>query len=82
MAHICHGDAETSEWFLDYPVDAFNWADQEEGQHTIAEMRQMTDKVLVGGLNHANGYGYKELESRYKPSADFAGDDREIIKAM
>ena len=22
MAHVCHGDAATSEWFLDYPVDA------------------------------------------------------------
>ena len=44
-------------------------------------MRKLTDKVLVGGLNHANGYGYKELESRYKPSSDFAGTDREEVKA-
>lgn len=81
MAHICHGDAQTSEWFLDYPVDAFNWADQEEGQHSIAEMRQLTDKVLVGGLNHGNGHDYKDLMCRYLPSSDFAGSDREEIKA-
>lgn len=81
MAHICHGDAETSEWFLDYPVDAFNWADQEEGQHSIAEMRKLTDKVLVGGLNHANGRSYHDLAGRYLPSSDFAGSNREVIKA-
>ena len=80
MAHICHGDASTSQWFLDYPVDAFNWADQEQGQLTIGEMRQKTDRVLVGGLDHANGHGYKELEGRYKPSSDFAGNDRDEIK--
>lgn len=81
MAHICHGDAETSEWYLDYPVDAFNWADQDPAMHTIAEMRQLTDKVLVGGLDHANGYDYKDIQCRYKPSSDFSGTDREVIKA-
>jgi uroporphyrinogen decarboxylase len=81
MAHICHGDAATSEWYLDYPVDAFNWADQDQAMHSIGEMRKLTDKVLVGGLDHANGHGYRDLKSRYLPSSDFAGTDREVVKA-
>lgn len=81
MAHVCHGDAATSEWFLDYPVDAFNWSDQDPAMHSIGEMRNLTDKVLVGGLKHANEFGYRDPAARYLPSDDFKGDDREIVKA-
>lgn len=81
MAHICHGDAEHSEWFLDYPVDAFNWADQHKGQHSLAEMRKLTDKVLIGGLDHSKGGSYKEWDSLVKSPSDLSGSDREEIKA-
>mgnify|MGYP002240360220 CR=1 FL=1 len=60
MAHVCHGDAATSEWFLVFSVDAFNWSDQDPAMHSIGEMRNLTDKVLVGGLKHANEFGYRD----------------------
>ncbi len=34
---------------LDYPVQAFNWHDRDQGP-SLAEVRRLTDKCLVGGL--------------------------------
>ena len=36
--------------------------------------------MCIRDRDHANGHGYKELEGRYKPSSDFAGNDRDEIK--
>lgn len=81
MAHVCHGDAETSEWFLDYPVDAFNWTDQDPAMYSLGEMRKRTDKVLIGGLLHSNEFGYRDPAARYMPAEDFKGDNRDKVKA-
>lgn len=81
MAHVCHGDAELSEWFLDYPVEAVNWADQDPAHHSMKEMRQLTDKVLVGGLNHSINGSYKDLSIMVKSPSDLSGTNREEIKA-
>lgn len=81
IAHICHGDAEHSEWFLDYPVEALNWADQHEGQHSLKEMRAITDKVLVGGLNHSINGNYKDLSIMVQSPSDLSGENRDETKA-
>ena len=39
---------------LDYPVEAFNWHDQDYGP-SIAEMRKRTDKCLIGGITPSAG---------------------------
>ena len=39
---------------LDYPVEAFNWHDQDYGP-SIAEMRMRTDKCLIGGITPSAG---------------------------
>ena len=81
MAHICHGDAALSEWFLDYPVEAFNWADQYPEHHSLGEMRKLTDKVLIGGLNHSDHGSYKDLSIMIKSPSDLSGSNRDTIKA-
>ncbi|AEC01354.1 uroporphyrinogen decarboxylase family protein [Parasphaerochaeta coccoides] len=81
MAHVCHGDAALSEWFLDYPVEALNWADQDSEQHSFAEMRRLTDVVLVGGLNHSTHGSYKDLSVMIKSPSDLSGTCRDEIKA-
>ncbi len=81
LAHVCHGNAELSEWFLDYPVDAFNWADQHPGQHSLKEMRALTDRVLVGGLNHSDNGSYTDLSVIVKSPSDLSGSNRETVKA-
>ena len=81
MAHICHGDAALSEWFLDYPVEAFNWADQYPEHHSLGEMRKLTDKVLIGGLNHSDNGSYKDLSIMIKSPSDLSGSNRDMIKA-
>lgn len=78
MLHMCNGRREECDWFVDYPVQALNWADTHNPTHrSFKEMREISDKVLVGGLDHhAEGVGYNE---RYTPN-DFTGVDRMLIK--
>ena len=80
MAHLCNGGRDAADMFLDYPVEAFNWADTHPEHRSMAEMRAVTDKVLVGGLDHnASGYG-DDLGTSVRGPNDLAGDDREEIK--
>ena len=66
MLHI-HGESDLMiDKVLDYPVTALNWEDTCPDNPSIAEMRAMTDKVLVAGLD------------RHK---DLMGADRDKIKA-
>ena len=55
LAHLCHGDRNDTDQFMDYPVQAFNWADTHKEHRTLREMREITDKVLIGGLDHDLG---------------------------
>lgn len=79
MAHVCNGNAEYFKWFLDYPVDAFNWADQHAGEMSLAEARKHTDKVLVGGLNHAISRPWS-IEDKILLKDDLSGTNRDEIK--
>lgn len=80
MAHVCNGNSEYFKWFLDYPVDAFNWADQHAGEMSLAEARTHTDKVLVGGLEHA-ATKPESIEDKILLHDDLWGSDRNVIKA-
>lgn len=66
ILHICGQKRLRCDWVLDYPVDAFNWDDRQAGTPSLADMRAMTDKILIGGLDRFT---------------DFRGDDRDAIKA-
>jgi uroporphyrinogen decarboxylase len=51
ILHI-HGADTWFEELLDYPVQALNWHDRDDGP-SLSEAREKTsDKVLVGGLSH------------------------------
>ena len=85
MAHLCNGsgvkekDTAAIEWCLDLPVTAINYSDTWESMTSFAELRQKTDKVLVGGILHTGG----PLDRRAMnvPSGnDFSGADRRLIK--
>lgn len=83
LAHLCHGDKKDTEVFLDYPVQAFNWADTHAEHHSLGEMRKLTDKVLVGGLDHDLGSsGYEGIGGgdAVQSGTDLSGADREKIK--
>ena len=51
MLHVC-GNENMLELLLDYPVHALNWADQGGGNLSLAEVRALTDKTLIGGVAH------------------------------
>jgi uroporphyrinogen decarboxylase len=78
MAHICNGTAEYTDWFLDFPVDAVNWADWSSKHYSIAEMRKKTGKVLVGGI--ANGEEGRTHRDTGIVRDDFYGEHREDVK--
>ena len=65
LLHVCGEDRLLFDELLEYPVDAFNWDDQLKGTPSFEEIREKTDKMLVGGLNR---------------KTDFKGEDREKIK--
>jgi uroporphyrinogen decarboxylase len=48
-----HGSGLYLDRLLDYPVHAISWADRESGP-PLAEMRRLTPRVLMGGIDHAN----------------------------
>jgi uroporphyrinogen decarboxylase len=50
ILHV-HGTHVDMKRVLDYPVEAFSVSDRLAGNPTLAELRRMTDKCLVGGIN-------------------------------
>ena len=75
ILHICGKKRLCPEWTLDYPVDAFNWDDREPDNPTMSEMRALTDKILIGGLDRRNdlcGDSREEIKKRLKARIDDA----------
>lgn len=50
ILHI-HGAQVMFRELMDYPVQAFNWHDQDDGP-SMEEARKYTDKCFIGGLSH------------------------------
>jgi uroporphyrinogen decarboxylase len=46
-----HGPRVMIDEFLDYPVQALNWHDRDDGP-SLSEVRKKTSKCLIGGLAH------------------------------
>jgi uroporphyrinogen decarboxylase len=66
MLHVHGYDNLMMQCVKDYPVQAFNWEDR-LGNYTLADMRAITDKILVGGIDQAH---------------DFECNDREQLKEL
>lgn len=72
MMHVHYCENLVMEEFMDYPVQAYNWenctACPDMGKLTsIREVRRMTDKILIGGIDQHNDFHNKD-------------NDREAIK--
>lgn len=87
MAHLCNGtgdsriDRETIKWCLDLPVTAFNYTDTWDCLPSFAELRPLTDKVLVGGIKHAGGPLTKaHMYGGARGATDFTSADRAVVK--
>lgn len=85
MAHLCNGtdtpmDTEAIKWCADLPVTALNYADTWEHMPSFAEMRKITDKVLVGGIMHTNRPLTRYHMCGADGGHDFMGEDRETVK--
>jgi len=53
VLHVCR-DHNMIDLLLDYPVAAFNWADQGEGNQSLAAVLAKTDKAVIGGVEHTH----------------------------
>jgi uroporphyrinogen decarboxylase len=51
VLHVCR-NRNMIDLLLDYPVSAFNWADDGEGNPSLADVRNRTNKAVMGGLDH------------------------------
>ncbi len=51
VLHVCR-DHNMIDLLLDYPVAAFNWADQGQGNPSLAEVLAKTEKAVIGGVEH------------------------------
>ena len=65
MHHICGDNVQHLEKMLTLPGHAVNWEDDSPMNPSIAQMRRLTDKVLMGGVDRHH---------------DFYGADREKVK--
>ena len=60
---------------LDYPVHMFNWDAADPTNPDIADVRDKTDKCLIGGVSHLNSFAeglkdkaLKEADQAFKSS--------------
>lgn len=61
MLHVHGYDNLMMECVADYPVQAFNWEDR-LGNYSLADMRKLTDKILVGGIEQAHDFDCNDRE--------------------
>lgn len=75
MLHVCGTNHVNMQLVLDYPVQAYNWDDLMPGNPSIAEVRSMTDKVLIGGMDRHKDFFLDtrdEIKSRIQERAQTA----------
>ena len=88
MHHICGDNVQHLEKMLTLPGHAVNWEDDSPMNPSIAQMRRLTDKVLMGGVDrHHDFYGAdrekvkQTIRAKVLQSMKEAGDTR-IISAV
>lgn len=53
ILHVCRSN-NMIDLLLDYPVAAFNWADRQEGNPSLAAIRERSGKAVMGGIDHTS----------------------------
>ena len=81
MVHIC-GEENDFGMYLDYPAHALNWADKTAGP-SIAVARGLTDKCLVGGIDHTtcNEKSPDDLRAEVRQALAEGGKKKYILAA-
>ncbi|HSW17710.1 MAG TPA: uroporphyrinogen decarboxylase family protein [Ramlibacter sp.] len=74
-AHIDMGRA------LDYPCEVFSVSDRLPGNPSLADLRKLTDKCLMGGIDESRIHDMttKELSSQIRNAVELAGRDKLIL---
>lgn len=67
MLHVCGMTVDHMEEMVKLPAQAINWEDQSPTNPSLADVRAMTDKVLMGGIDR---------------NKDFYGGNRSKVKAV
>ncbi len=53
VLHVCRDNNHLAR-LLDYPVQAFQWASRSPTNPSLSDVLSMTDKALMGGVDHQN----------------------------
>ena len=67
ILHVCGEGKLRLDWVLHYPVEALNWEDRSAMNPSLSEIRSLTDKILVGGMDRRRdllGTSRQEIKSR------------------
>lgn len=51
ILHVCGKSNLRMDYILDYPVHALNWEDSSPYNLSLRQIRELSDKVLIGGLD-------------------------------
>lgn len=80
IAHI-HGEEPMFEKIASYPVQALNWHDR-LANITLKEAREVTDKILIGGIEEnyeLENASEEDLQARLEDSVTQVGKDNKLI---
>jgi uroporphyrinogen decarboxylase len=81
VIHVCGPQAYVRE-FLDYPVSVVSWAAHEPTNPSIRDLRLLTDKTLLAGIDHEGTFvrGTPEaIQAEARSAIDASGGTRFIL---
>lgn len=80
VMHVCRAN-NMLEAFLDYPVQAFNWADREAGNPSLSEEMARTDKAVMGGVAQSTlpEASIEEVEAQVRDAVSTTGGRRLFV---
>lgn len=79
ILHVCGSSKLRMDYVIDYPVCALNWEDSSPENLSLSQLRSLTDKILIGGLDRLHDLKGDEetimlrLEQRIAAAAEAAG---------
>jgi len=69
LLHVCKGNNMLLE-LLDYPVHMFNWDATDSTNPTISKVRHLTDKCIIGGVDHKASFADGNQDKALGEAAD------------
>ena len=78
ILHVC-GNRNMIDLLLDYPVAALNWADQGEGNATLAAVKQRSEKAVIGGVDQTRLHEMTDAEIAEQVGAALAAGPEQLF---